>query len=360
LRAVAVLSVIGYHAAPGVFPGGFIGVDVFFAISGFLITTLILREQDRGHFCLGGFYLRRARRILPALLVVLAGIVAIGWWFLLPYEFQALRQGLIRSLPDFLRFMFGHDGGYFYGAPEEEPLVHLWSLAVEAQFYLAWPLTLVVLPARRQQLVALLLVLCASFAAGLVMADDSQIRAYYLPQFRFWQLALGGLLALAAHNKDWARPLQRFLGKWKAKASDIAAGCGLGLIAFAALGFSDRLAYPGWWALVPTLGAALVIGAGGDAFANRRLLASRPLVSIGLISYALYLWHWPLLSFRNILDLDADAGATVLCLATAVALAGMTYRFIEQPLKAFPLPERFAPRPQTSRVTVKYPRRSRR
>lgn len=341
------MGVVGYHAAPQLVAGGFVGVDVFFALSGFLITALILRQESQDRFCLKTFYLRRAMRIGPSLIVMLASILVIGWWFLLPHEFHELRGDMMHSLTDFMRLMVGPEADYFEGAVEEKPLVHLWSLAVEVQFYFLWPLMLVAMAGRRERLTALLLIVLVSFGTNLLMAGATLARAYYLPQTRVWQLTLGGLLAFSLHQGAAARYLERFLdqtGLTRAGAANIASGVGLALIAVSAFGLTDRLAYPGWWAIVPTLGALLVIAAGAHATLNRRLLSSPLMVGLGLVSYALYLWHWPLLAFRNVLNLDDDVWATVTCLATALALAAATYRYIELPLRSLRLPLRSVPR----------------
>lgn len=332
---------------PQLIAGGFVGVDVFFVLSGFLITGLITRQEAEGRFCLKRFYLARVMRLIPALAAMLAGILAIAWWFLLPHELHELRYGMVHSLADFMRFTVSPKAGYFQGAIEDKPLVHLWSLAVEGQFYLLWPLLLVAVPGRRAKLAALALIIAASFAANLWMVGDVLARAYYLPQSRFWQLAAGGLLALMLERgeggRSFALRFERF-GITTKNAANIASVAGLALIAVAALTFTDRLEYPGWWALVPTLGALLVIVAGPAALLNRAVLACRPMVAMGLVSYALYLWHWPLIAFRNILDLEEDMWVTAICLAAALALAAATYRFIEQPLRTLRLPSRLGSR----------------
>jgi len=340
LRALAVLSVIAYHAAPTAVHGGFVGVDVFFVISGFLITTIIVNARSDGTFSLIDFYARRIRRLFPALIVVLLATFAIGWFYLLPNEFSALGKHLTAGAAYFINVALKREAGYFDASADHKPLLHLWSLSVEEQFYLVWPLLILLARTPRQLLVLFALVTVGSFASGLHALGKNPASAFFLPQNRVWQLSAGGLLALAVMHVDEIEQRVRALAgaamPSRGALANIASCLGLALILCAVTLFDDKLLYPGWWGVVPTLGAMLVILAGTGAYLNRALLSSPPMVGIGLISYALYLWHWPLLSYRNILGLQNDWPVTAVCLAITLLLAFATYRFIERPIRLAP------------------------
>lgn len=340
LRAIAVLSVIAYHAVPAAVRGGFVGVDVFFVISGFLITTIIVDARFSGTFSLIDFYARRIRRLFPALIVVLLATFALGWFYLLPNEFKALGKHLTAGAVYVINVALKREAGYFDASADHKPLLHLWSLSVEEQFYLVWPLLILLARTRRQLLIMFALLTVSSFASGLHALGKNPASAFFLPQNRVWQLSAGGLLALVLMHADDIEQRVRALAGTAMPArktlANIASCLGLALILCAVTLFDDKLLYPGWWGVVPTLGAMLVILAGQGAYLNRALLSSPPMVGIGLISYALYLWHWPLLSYRNILRLQDDWTITALCLAAALLLAFATYRFIERPIRLAP------------------------
>jgi len=332
LRAGAIVCVIVYHAFPGVLPGGFLGVDVFFVISGYLITQLILKELHERSFSLAGFYRRRARRILPALLVVLAASALFGWFALLPEELIWLGRAIAWSAPFTANLFFaraGDYGGYFDPASAVSPLIHLWSLAVEEQFYLAWPL-LLLLAGRARMSRILWAVIVLSLALSVWGAWVRPDQSFYLPTSRAWELAGGGLLAAAR------------AGSPRHPASMSMAGLALILVGAgfmtAALPLSVLLG------CAPALGAAALIAAGPLAPVNRYLLASRPMVFVGRISYPLYLWHWPALSFSRIVVgrplTDMEAAAAVLFAAVA---AYATCRLVEEPIRFGPLRRRAVP-----------------
>ncbi len=333
LRAIAVLSVVTYHAAPHLLPGGYVGVDVFFVISGFLISTIILRERAEGCFSLAAFYARRIRRLFPALIVVLLATLAIGWYFLLPHEFRALGKHIAAGAAYFINFTLKREAGYFDAAAGDKPLLHLWSLAVEEQFYIVWPLLLLLIRERRHLLIALLLITSASFASNLNAVGRNPASAFYLPQNRVWELSLGALLAFAALYANGAKAWLARRPISVAALSNVASCLGLALILGAAFGYDDRVIYPGAWAAVPTLGAVLMIGAGPGGLVNRWLLAHPALVFVGLISYALYLWHWPLLSFAHILGIGDDDRITGALVAISAGLAIATWALVERPLR---------------------------
>ncbi len=330
LRAIAVLGVIAYHAAPKLFSGGFVGVDVFFIISGFLITTIILQQQDAGAFSLVDFYGRRIRRLFPALAVVLSTTLLLGWLYLLPHEFQALGKHALAGVTYASNFVLKGESGYFDAAADTKPLLHLWSLAIEWQFYLVWPLLLIVVRDRRALAIGMAVIVAASFTGSLVALARNPAAAFYLPQHRAWELALGALLALALLYRREA--MTRILS---GRLADVVSFGGLALVIGAGALLTDKNEYPGYWALLPTLGAVLIIAAGPQSASNRLLLSHPIAVFVGLISYSLYLWHWPLLSFAHILGADQDWRVVALLVAVTCPLAWVTYRTVEQPARKF-------------------------
>lgn len=326
LRAVSVIAVVLYHAGLPLFGGGYVGVDVFFVISGFLITSLILHEQESGTFSLTGFYHRRIRRILPALFAMMSACAVAGWFLLAPSDYSELGKSIASATLSFSNVQFWNDAGYFDTPAAEKPLLHTWSLGVEEQFYLVFPLYLIVVarhrPRGRLPLTALLCLL--SLAIGAVGAFRDPHAAFYLPHARLWELLIGGLLAMKA-LPALTRPAAR----------GGAALLGLALIAGAVLMYSDSTTFPGLAALAPTLGAALVIWSGMDgASIVSRVLAARPLVFVGKISYSLYLWHFPLLAFGLYLGLgELGPAETAGLLALAFVLSLLSWKFIEQPAR---------------------------
>ncbi len=331
LRAVAVALVVGFHAFPTLVPGGFIGVDVFFVISGYLITAVLLRQVAHGHHGLGAFYARRARRILPALLLVLAASVAAGWALYVVFEFQRLGRHVAAGAGFVSNLLLWQESGYFDIDAKTKPLLHLWSLAVEEQFYIVWPAVLMLALHWRWplRLVLSALVLCSLGYAQWALANAPEA-AFYSPLARMWELLLGGLIALGAVHKRASRLLDA--------KSGLLCAAGLVLIGAAGLGLHARQAYPGLWALLPTLGAAMVIVARPQGWCSRRLLSAPPMVMLGRLSYPLYLWHWPLLVFpRIVLGHEPDRAGRVLAVVASLALAWLTWRWLERPLQRLPL-----------------------
>jgi peptidoglycan/LPS O-acetylase OafA/YrhL len=335
LRSVAVIAVLLFHGFPKLFPGGFVGVDVFFVISGFLITGIISRGVESGSFTFGGFYRRRIRRIFPALSLVLACCLIAGWVLLTSADLAQLGKHTAGAAAFSANFFYWAESGYFDTTAAAKPLLHLWSLGIEEQFYLLWPLFIVTTQRRGKSLAAVLAVIALSFLACLLTTAPPSSAAFYSPASRMWELALGGVLALTVarnrNGKDGKEPANR-IGKrsWPAELGSVA---GFALIVAAVWAFDSTTPYPGWRALLPTLGAGLVIAAGASTFVNRRLLSHPVMVFIGLISYPLYLWHWPLLSFAHILGLGiVPPLLTAGLLAGSVVLAAGTYLLIESPL----------------------------
>jgi peptidoglycan/LPS O-acetylase OafA/YrhL len=323
LRAVAVMLVVNFHAFPEAMPGGFIGVDIFFVISGFLITGIIVRELDQQRFSLVAFYNRRIRRIFPALIVVLCATLVLGWLWMLPAAYAQLSADVFASAAFFANIALLLQSGYFDIESAKKPLLHFWSLGIEEQFYLFWPLILMLVARMRLSILVAASVLgMASFVLNVALIGSNPVATFYLPFTRAWELLAGAVLACS-----WNQVRQA------GAASNLRASIGLVLIATAAGVLDTKSAFPGWWAILPVAGAALLLSAPAAWFC-RTLLASRPLVWIGLISYPLYLWHWPLLVFFAIIKF---APLTLLerelIVGLSFALAWLTYRFVESPFR---------------------------
>lgn len=323
LRALAVLPVVFFHAGIDVFSGGFVGVDIFFVISGFLITSILIKDIQAGEFSLKNFYERRARRILPALFLVCLLSFAVGAWLLLPFDFNDFSQSLLATLGFASNIHFYGDIGYFAGPADFKPLLHTWSLAVEEQFYIFFPLILIALykfcPRALKGAVVALLVL--SLALNLWGIDHNPKLTFYFLHTRAWELLFGAILALGILPSLPTRALRQ-----------VASLIGLGLVFYAIFAYTHQTLFPGYAALIPALGALLLI------WANDRqdtliatILSWRPFVFIGLISYSLYLWHWPVIVYTKIyLDRALDTGAIVFVLLVSLIGATLSWRFVEQ------------------------------
>ncbi len=333
LRALAVLGVVAFHADRGLVPGGFAGVDVFFVISGFLITRIILSECAVEHFSLWTFYAKRAKRILPALLVVVSAVWIVGWFRTAPVQFRDIGGGLLGNsyfTINFWLMRLAGVGGYFGADSSTKPLLHLWSLSIEEQFYLVWSVLLLAVFRLNKRLLPFVIVgiFLASFAYCVVLTPINSIGAFYLPWTRAWELALGALLAYREvfFLRQWPYP-----ARWIA---DIGAGLGVALIIGGYFFLSEAEPFPGWRAAIPTAGCALVI-AHPRSFAGEVGLGNRVAAFFGLISYPLYLWHWPLFAFAHIWPgVIPTSGALFALAGAAVALAALTYRLIETPVAA--------------------------
>ena len=323
LRAIAVLLVVNFHAFPQAMPGGFIGVDIFFVISGFLITGIVVRELEQKRFSLPTFYVRRIRRIFPALIVVLGATLVLGWLWMLPAAYARLSSDVFASAAFSANIALLLQSGYFDIDSATKPLLHLWSLGIEEQFYLFWPLLLILAARLRLNILAVASIIAvASFGLNAALIWSNPVATFYLPFTRAWELLAGGALACS-----WSQFSQT------SAASNLRASAGILLIAVAAMVLDTKSAFPGWWAVLPVAGAALLLSAPA-AWGCRHLLTSRPVVWIGLISYPLYLWHWPLLVFFAIIKF---APLTLLerelVVGLSFALAWLTYRFVEFPFR---------------------------
>lgn len=341
LRAVSILAVVMFHAFPNEVRGGFVGVDVFFVISGFLISAILFRGLVRGDFSFKSFYAHRVNRIFPSLVVVMAASFALGWFTLLPEDFKRLGKHLAAGAGFAQNIVLWKEDGYFDAASESKPLMHLWSLAVEEQFYLLYPL--LIWAAWRMRLnvfLVLMLLFLVSFGLNVDTVKADPTKAFFHPQTRFWELLAGALLAY--FHVFW-RPVLAAVRRLESSGSavpfgirfgNVSSAVGLGLIVFAVFGFDEGRSFPGWRALAPVVGAFLVIGAGPDAWVNQKLLSNRAMVFIGLVSYPLYLWHWPIFSYLMIIDHQGFSGMRrVVALVASFTLAWATYRFIEKPVR---------------------------
>ena len=326
LRAIAVLSVVGFHAFPSWVKGGFIGVDMFFVISGFLISTIIFSSLDRNNFSFIEFYSRRIKRIFPALILVLLFSYVFGWFQLLADEYMQLGKHIAGGSGFVSNFILWQESGYFDSAAESKPMLHLWSLGIEEQFYIVWPLLLWFSWKQRLNLLTMTIAVgLISFALNIVTVNTDVVAAFYSPQTRFWELMLGSFLAYITLYKDW---------RVKASMGNIQSLFGAALVAGGLLLVDKEQAFPGWWAVLPTTGVALIIASGSDAWLNRAVLSNRFLVWFGLISFPLYLWHWPLLSFVRIVEATTPSRVMrITAVLISILLAWMTYSLVEKPIR---------------------------
>ena len=328
LRAVAILLVIVFHAFPKFLRGGFIGVDIFFVISGYLITSIILKNQSQNNFSLLDFYSRRIKRIFPALIVVLTFCLVTGWTVLLSNEYELLGKHIAAGSIYISNFVLQSESGYFDIDSELKPLLHLWSLAIEEQFYLVFPLLLIAGKRFRVNPLFIILVsLIASFLANVIQISDNPTEVFFFPYSRVWELLIGSLIACLSIHDIAKNQAEKF--------ANPLAWLGVVLILSAWIFLdSKKILFPSWWALLPTVGAACLIFAGEKAWFNRKILASKIAVFIGMISYPLYLWHWVLLSFLRITEVEKLSGLLKFSvLIMSIFLAWLTYFFVEKNLR---------------------------
>ncbi|WP_191060822.1 acyltransferase family protein, partial [Geminicoccus harenae] len=323
LRALAIVPVLAFHAGVDLFQGGFVGVDVFFVISGYLITSIVMTELAEGRFSIAEFYKRRILRIVPALTVVLLATAAVACIVMLPNEFRETGRSVVAASLFVSNVFFWQTSGYFDGPADQKPLLHTWSLAIEEQFYLFFPILLLVLHRwlRGHLAVTVAVLVALSFLLGVLRLPAAPSTTFYLLPTRAWELGIGALLAIC--------PLPR-LGQ---RTRETGAVLGLLLLLYAVFGLSPADPFPGWNALWPCLGAALIIAC-AEATRTGQLLGTRPFVAIGAISYSLYLWHWPLIVFYRLLhgqELTPVESAGLI--AASLLLATLSYRFVETPFR---------------------------
>lgn len=318
LRALAVTAVLLFHFHIPPFTGGFVGVDVFFVLSGFLMTQIIATGFDKGTFSFFGFYLNRLARIQPALMVVALASLTLGYYLLLPDPYSQLALETVKALTFIVNFHFAANTGYFAPNAAQSWLLHCWSLAVEFQFYILFPVYLWI--ARRMApksgiLVALALAILGSMICSLIQTEINQMSAFYLLPSRAWEFAIGGLvLFLPVPSERYRNPT---------------AAVGLAAIVLASLLFDDHLKYPALWSAVPVIGASVVVWAGSTLFALRNSLAQ----FFGKISYSLYLWHWPILTVAHYLGYGSTPSEVFLLIVLTIAISWASFVFIETPFR---------------------------
>ena len=332
LRAVAILSVVAYHVGIPHVTGGFVGVDVFFVISGYLITSIIWREIDSARFSLVGFYERRVRRILPALASVLIITTFAAWHFLLPHEFSEYAKSLAAAVASCSNILFWQQSDYFGGASAFKPLLHTWSLGVEEQFYVFLPLLLLLVAklGKKSLPIWIAAIGLLSFARSEYGVLHFSTGAFYLLDSRAWELMVGSALAIGM-----VPAIRGAIGR------NIASAVGICLILIACFGFTPYTLFPGAAALLPCVGSLLIIAAGqsGTSIVGR-MLSFKPFAFIGLISYSLYLWHWPLLVLAKMdsvpwISITRPFGRSILIIEM-LAAAILSWQFVEKPFRSGP------------------------
>lgn len=325
LRAIAVLLVLFYHVFPNSIKGGFIGVDIFFVISGYLISGIILNALNENRFSFKDFFFRRIKRIYPVLMLVLFTSYTLGWFFLMPKEFKELNKHILGGVGFVANFTLWQDSGYFDSLPELKPLMHLWSLGIEEQFYLVWPLSLFIFWKFHSRFVLIFgFAITLSFIANIFFIKTNPEAVFYFPFTRFWELMIGSLLALLGLKKKIE------LTKINENILSI---LGFVFILIATTKLNKHSSFPGWWAILPTIGSAFIIQ-GKNSWLNKNILSNKFAVWIGLISYPLYLWHWLIISFTYYVIGDLPykldrIGIIVL----SFLLSWVSFRFIESPIR---------------------------
>ena len=349
LRAFAVLSVVAFHAFPDLFIGGFIGVDIFFVISGFLITSHIFESLDKGQFSFTDFFGRRIRRIFPALIVVMFFSLIFGWFSLLGEELSQLGKHIASGSAFIINFILVNESGYFDAAAETKPMLHLWSLAVEEQFYIIWPLVLwISWKLKFNLLIVTILIGLFSFYINLNFVKAYPTEIFFWSLGRFWELLSGSVLAwFFLYKAESLTRIRLVSDKYilqtiginntvikNSVISNLSSLFGLTLLIYGVFYINESLPFPSTWALIPVLGAILLISSGSKAWLSRIFLMNPIAIWIGLISYPLYLWHWPILSYIQIIDGEfPHRDARILAVIFSIFLAWLTYKFIENPIR---------------------------
>ena len=324
LRAFAVSVVLIFHAFPSLIPGGFVGVDVFFVISGFLISGIIFKELETSSFSFSNFYARRVKRIFPALITMLTASYTFGWFFLFNEDFRRLGSHIFRASLFLSNFILWREAGYFDNAAETKPLLHLWSLGIEEQFYIVWPVILWVFwrfKSIRLPLIALLSL--SSLFWNIYQSQLDLTHDFYSPLTRFWELSAGAWLAFHVSRQPQTH-----------RHANLISAVAFLLLLVAVFLIDSKKTFPGGWALMPVLGAVLLIYAGPTAWCNKVFFSNRVVVWVGAISYPLYLWHWPVLAFARIVEgTTPSVGIRLGAVVMSVALAWMTFFCIEKPIR---------------------------
>lgn len=331
LRSIAVLAVVIFHAFPSVLQGGYVGVDIFFVISGFLIGGVVFKDSATERMSIRKFYIRRIRRIFPSLVTVLLTCLILGWFVLSPTDYRSLGRHVIGGSSFVSNLVLWRESGYFDTSAELKPLLHLWSLGVEEQFYIFFPIViLAIIKLGLHRRLVLRTLLLGSLVACVLLTSSAPSAAFYNPLTRVWEILIGVVIAditVTAKQREKDSAIKSSLSVF-----------GLLLIGYAITTFDSQTSFPSWRALLPTVGAALLIFAGPSSVVNRKMLSQRPAIWIGLISYPLYLWHWPILVFLRIrIGHTPSAGLRIAAVAASLLAASLTFRFIERSIR-FKLP----------------------
>lgn len=338
LRAFAVLSVIVFHAFPSILRGGFVGVDIFFVISGFLITSIIFKQLETSNFSFLNFFKKRIKRIFPSLILVLLASIIFSWFALLADEYALLGKHVAAGAFFVSNFILSLEAGYFDISVENKPLLHLWSLGIEEQFYILWP-AILFLCWRCKKGVFYVTAFTAfiSFVICVHYSKTSPVNAFYWPTTRFWQLLSGSILGyLTLYPPNYLKILKTRLVQKNSLSLvfNIASLLGLAILIYAILRIHSGLTFPGKWAAVPVFGTILVIFAGNKGVSNRLFFMNKPMIWIGLISYPLYLWHWPILSYMQIMqEGPPPLSYKVIGIILSFILSWLTYEYIEKKIR---------------------------
>jgi peptidoglycan/LPS O-acetylase OafA/YrhL len=325
LRAMAIIPVVLFHSKLGAFSGGFLGVDIFFVISGFLITRIIAGEIDAGSFSILNFYERRVRRIIPALLLVSATVLVASSLLLFPKDYASAVRSIVAALLFSSNILFYLETDYFGAAADDQPMLHSWSLGVEEQFYIAFPILLILIHryCRGCRTAILAGLLIGSLALSTVLAARDPDFVFYMIPARAWELLVGSLLALAPPARLAPGATREAIG-----------ACGLALLVLSVNFYSHEMSFQGLAGLPPVIGALLLIRYGEGTIVGR-FLSLRPIVFIGLISYSLYLWHWPVIVFVEYFRDQALHGlSAALAIMLSLGLAALSWRFVERPFRS--------------------------
>lgn len=318
------MAIVIFHASPKILGGGYVGVDIFFIISGFLITTILVSELELNKLNIYEFYCRRIRRIFPALITILLASFMAGWLFLLADEFELLGEHIAAGATFTSNFLLWQEVGYFDIKSESKPLLHLWSLAIEEQFYLVWPWLLMIgIKIKRLKPLVLIFTFLSLFL-NLILIWYFPLATFYLPFTRFWELGVGAVIALYFSNLQSLSLVKK----------KILAVLGVVFVFGSIALFKADLVFPGFWVLIPVAGSALILLYSKSLGLLNSILSSRFMTIIGLISFPLYLWHWPLLVFHRILAQSHDNLSIGIAITLAVGLAVLTFQYIEKPLRS--------------------------
>lgn len=324
LRALAVISVCIYHAFPSALNGGFIGVDIFFVISGFLITSIIIKSIDDKTFSVVDFYAKRIKRIFPSLIFVFISSLLLGWYVLFDNEYYTLIKHISFGSIFSSNFLLWSESGYFDNDATTKPMLHLWSLAIEEQFYIIWPILILSLIKWNKKLVyPFLTITVFSLLANIYFSQTDQSTAFYMPLARFWEIAIGGIIAISMMRFD----------KIPNGMKHLISVMGISLLAIGLIFINERVQFPGYWALIPVIGTGLIIIAGSSAWPNRVLLSNKAMIFIGLISFPLYLWHWLFISMVHIAVQDPEPRLMVGALVLSVVCSLASYALLEKPIR---------------------------